>query len=73
MTVPNIHNEPCDCPKGQCAHFVDNDEQCINRLPNASVMPCEVCGSSTWHSEGKCQRCDWLSTLSSHNRGTENG
>lgn len=63
MTVPDIHSEPCQCPKGQCDHFVDNDADCINRLPNASVMACKTCLSMTWHSSGACQRCLWLSTL----------
>lgn len=52
-----INNEPCDCPKGQCAHFVDRDEDCINRLPNATVTACSECLSMTWHSDGKCLRC----------------
>jgi hypothetical protein len=52
-----INNDPCDCPKGQCAHFCEPDDQCINRLPNATVTTCEVCLSMTWHSDGKCLRC----------------
>lgn len=57
MTVPQINNEPCDCPKGQCAHFVGNDADCVNRLPNAAVMMCETCAGATWHALGQCLRC----------------
>ena len=55
----NIHNEPCDCPPGQCAHFLDNDAACINRLSgDVRVLSCETCGGcGTWHQDRKCLKC----------------
>lgn len=57
MTFPTLHNEPCDCPKGWCEHFLHDDSKCINRLPDASVKACGICLSMTWHSNGECLRC----------------
>lgn len=58
VSVPTIHSEPCDCPKGQCAHFLDNDERCINRLSgDVRTAECSKCRCSTWHQDGNCLRC----------------
>ena len=58
MGVPTIHNEPCDCPKGQCANFLDRDELCINRLSgDVHTAPCGKCEADTWHQNGNCLRC----------------
>ena len=60
-----IHNDPCDCPPGQCAHFVNDDAQCINRLRGEVVTAnCLVCNpngnGATWHHNGECLRCRHL-------------
>lgn len=53
-----IHNEPCNCPKGQCAAFVDRDEQCVNRLTgDVHTERCDACNAHTWHQDGKCLSC----------------
>ena len=62
MTVPTLVNEPCNCPKGQCAHFVEDDENCIDRLTgDVQTKNCPVCSpdgsGSTWHHNGECLRC----------------
>lgn len=54
-----IRNEPCDCPPGQCAEFIENDENCINRIAYAVTDYCEKCGSHTWHEGDNCLRCTW--------------
>jgi hypothetical protein len=52
-----IRNEPCACPPGQCAAFVDDDKQCINRLADAITAYCDKCQATTWHSQNVCLRC----------------
>lgn len=57
-----IHNEPCDCPKGGCRHFVEPDSECINRLAgDVRTLNCKVCSpagtGATWHQDGECVRC----------------
>ena len=57
-SVPELYNEPCDCPPGQCAGFLDNDADCINRLSGeVKTMNCEKCTGATWHQNGECLRC----------------
>ena len=58
-TVPTIYAEPCECPPGACAHFVDNDADCISRLRGEVVTRhCAACGpGATWHHDGACLRC----------------
>ena len=60
MSVPEIQNEPCDCPVGKCAESSDGIDsgQCINRLTgDVRVLLCGVCVSHTWHQSGNCLRC----------------
>ena len=55
----DLHNEPCACPVGQCAHFLENDDQCVNRLTGeVRVLRCGACKAGTWHQDGKCLRCE---------------
>lgn len=56
MTI-TIHNEPCNCPSGKCAHGVEDDTRCINRHAAAVTEYCSTCQASTWHEYGKCLRC----------------
>jgi len=66
MTVPTIHNEPCNCLPGQCAAFIDHDEHCINRLSgDVHTAPCVKCNANTWHQDGRCLRCE-SGTLNDH-------
>jgi hypothetical protein len=51
-----IHNTPCDCPPGECARDLP-DEQCINRHAAAVTQFCPTCNATTWHEYGKCLRC----------------
>jgi len=47
----------CECTKGQCFAFVDDDEHCINRLDgDVRILYCESCKSGSWHHNGKCLR-----------------
>lgn len=61
-----LRNEPCDCPEGVCAAFVEPPSECINRL-TGEVMThhCVVCNpgrpeAASWHQDGRCLRCAWL-------------
>lgn len=66
MTIPpvfRIHHEPCECPPGDCAHFVDDDANCINRRRGHVVTDlCAACQAFTWHEDGRCLRCIYLAT-----------
>ena len=58
----NIQAEGCECPPGQCAHFVEPDSHCINRLTgDVRTMTCPVCHpdgkGACWHQNGECLRC----------------
>lgn len=58
MAEINIHNEPCNCPPGQCAEMIERDENCINRLSgDVRTINCETCGAHTWHQNSRCLRC----------------
>lgn len=64
MTIPpviRIRNEPCECPLGECRHFVDDDAHCINRQSGDVVTDrCAACEAFTWHRDGRCLRCLYL-------------
>jgi hypothetical protein len=51
-----IHNEPCDCPPGQCREGLPQDK-CINVHAAAVTEFCPTCNAHTWHEFGKCLRC----------------
>lgn len=54
----DIQNEPCACPPCTCAHFIEPDTRCINRLSgDVRTIHCATCDASTWHQDGKCLRC----------------
>jgi hypothetical protein len=56
--IPVIYNEPCRCPPGLCAHFVEPDSECVHRLiGNVRAMVCAKCGGMTWHKDKGCLRC----------------
>lgn len=62
MTIPELHNEPCNCPPGKCAEFCEPDangeDHCINRLSGeVRLLQCGTCTGMTWHQDGRCLRC----------------
>lgn len=53
-------SEPCACPEGFCASFVEPTEDCVFRLRGElKAHPCVngKCQGSTWHLDGGCLRC----------------
>lgn len=56
-----IQNELCQCPPGECLHFVEPASACINRVARARTAHCETCHPGgtghTWHQDGACLRC----------------
>lgn len=58
MAEVHFRNEHCDCPAGRCAHFVEPDSSCINRLTgDVRTMRCAKHLGWTWHQDGRCLRC----------------
>lgn len=58
MTSINFKNEPCACPVGQCAAFVEPDSKCINRLSgDVRTQKCPKHDGWTWHHDGRCLAC----------------
>lgn len=60
MPNPNLTNEPCDCPPGECRNSPDmpHPDWCINRLKgDVRTLECTACKSFTWHQDGNCLRC----------------
>lgn len=54
----SVGNEPCRCPQGVCAHFVDPPDACINRLAgDVRTRVCHVCEATTWFQDATCLRC----------------
>lgn len=53
---------PCECPAGQCAHFIEPDIDCImRRTGDVRTQPCPRCspnGGHTWHQDGRCLSCE---------------
>jgi hypothetical protein len=57
-----LRNEPCSCPPGHCAEFVEPDADCINRFTgDVRTQHCAVCNpggtGETWHQDGVCLPC----------------
>lgn len=64
MTIELV-SEPCDCPEGLCAHFVEPAADCINRLTgDVRAKHCDICDpggqSAQWHQDGRCLKCQHL-------------
>jgi hypothetical protein len=62
MTIQIQTEGTCNCPKGQCAHFVEPDTDCVYRLSGiVETAPCPIChptgSGTTWHQDGECLRC----------------
>ena len=59
IDIHKEYAEPCECPVGQCAHFVGDDAHCINRLTgDVRTQLCLQCGPGyTWYQNGECLKC----------------
>lgn len=62
MAISIRSDGSCNCPPGQCAYFLDNDQDCINRLSGEVVTAnCRACHpngrGATWHQNGECLKC----------------
>ncbi len=66
--VVSLTNEPCGCPHGQCASFVEPAEHCVNRRSGrVTTAHCRTCNPDTvaytWHEDGKCLACEYRGRL----------